>query len=133
MEQSLKTIRLNLLKVVVKSFSPIDNRAVLEIFYEDGKSRQITRATRLGDANMLALQLIDELVLSEKNDGLEFDGENLRGVDVVIENEQKIKLMLVDFFRTLHSKAQKIRNNKSASGYLDLIRGLQRTELVFYD
>ena len=133
MEQSLRTVRVDLLKVVVKSFSPIDNMAVLEIFYDDGKSRQITRTTKLGDANVLALQLIDNLIISEKNEELEFDGEILKDVDVVIENEQKAKLLLIDFFRTLHSKAQQIRNNKNSAGYLDLIRNLQRTELTLYD
>jgi hypothetical protein len=133
MEQSLRNIRLDLLKVIVKSFSPIDNMVVLDIFYNDGRSRQITRTTKLGDANVLALQLMDELVISEKNEESEFDGENLRDVEVVIENEQKTRIALVDFFRTLHSRAQQVRNNKSSAGHLDLIRSLQRTEMVFYD
>ena len=133
MEQSLRTVRVDLLKVVVKSFSPIDNMVVLEIFYDDGKSRKITRTTKLGDANVLALQLIDNLIISEKNEELEFDGEILKDVDVVIENEQKARLLLIDFFRTLHSKAQQIRNNKNSVGYMDMIRNLQRTELIMYD
>ena len=133
MEQSLRTVRVDLLKVVVKSFSPIDNMVVLEIFYDDGKSRKITRTTKLGDANVLALQLIDNLIISEKNEELEFDGEILKDVDVVIENEQKARLLLIDFFRTLHSKAQQIRNNKNSAGYMDMIRNLQRTEMVMYD
>jgi len=133
MEQSLKTVRVDLLKVIVKSFSPMDNMVVLEIFYNDGKSRQITRTTKLGDANVLSLQLMDELIISKKNDEIEFDGESIRDVEVVIENQQKTRLMLIDFFRTLQSKAQRIRHNKSSAGYLDLIRNLQRTELVIYD
>ncbi|MAG15705.1 hypothetical protein CMO88_01445 [Candidatus Woesearchaeota archaeon] len=133
MEQSLKTAHVSLLKVIVKSFSPMDNMAVLGIFYESNKSKQITRTTKLGDANVLALQLMNELIISEKNNVLEFDGESLIDVEVVVENEQKTRAMLIDFFRTLHSKAQKIKNNKSSSGYLDLIRNLQRTELRLYD
>ena len=133
MEQSLGRVRVNLLKVAVSSFSPMDNMVVLEIFYESGKSKQIIRATKLGDANVLAMQLMEELVINEKNDRLEFDGENVRDADVVLENEAKTRSMLVDFFRTLHSKAQQVRNNKSAEGYLDIIRSVQRTQLVLYD
>ncbi len=131
--QSVKIVRVNLLKVVVKSFSPIDNMAVLEIFFDSGKRKSITRTTRLGDANVLSIQLMDELALSEKNEGAEFDGESLRDIDVIIENEQKARLKLVDFFRTLHSKAQQVRNSKNSEGYLDLIRNIQRTELIIYE
>src|SRR3989338_9120425 len=120
--ETVRTVKVNLLKVVVQSFTPNDNRAVLGIFFEDGKSKEMRRSTRLGDANLLAVQLMEELLLKEKNDCAEFDGESLLDVDVVLENEQKARLHLVDFFRTLHSKAQQIRNTTSSSGYLDLIR-----------
>ena len=130
--QSLRTIRISLLKVVVKSFSPNDNRAVLDIYFEDGKSKQMTRSTRLGDANLLTTQLLQELVLKEKNDCAEFDGESMKDVDVLLDNEQKARLMLIDFFRTLHSKAQQIKNASSSVGYIDRIRALQMTELTLY-
>ncbi len=128
--QSVKTVHVKLLKVAVRRFSPIYNTAALEIFFDTGKIKSITRTTRLGDANMLTMQLIDDLVLSERSGEAEFDGESLRGVDVVFENEQAARLKLVDFFRTLHSKAQQVRNSKSADGYLDMIRSIQRTELM---
>ncbi len=131
--QSVKTVHVNLLKVAVRRFSPIDNTAVMEIFFETSRIKSITRTTRLGDANILAMQLIDGLVLSERSEEAEFDGESLRGVDVVLENEQTAKLKLVDFFRTLHSKAQQVRNSKSADGHLDRIRSIQRTELLIYE
>ena len=132
-EQILKTVKVNLLKVIVKSYSPNENRAVLEIFFDDGKQSRMTRSTILGDANLLALQLMEELILKEKNYSADFDGESLRDVDVVIEDEQRTRLLLVDFFRTLHSKANHIRNSSSAAGYLDLIRNLQMSELKLYD
>ncbi len=131
--QSLRTVRVSLLKVAVRRFSPIDNTVLLEIFFDAGKIKSITRTTRLGDANMLAMQLIDDLMLSERSEEAEFDGESLRGVDVVLENEQKARLKLIDFFRTLHSRAQQVRNSKSSDGYLDLIRNIQRTELMIYE
>lgn len=131
--ETVRTIKVNLLKVVVQAFTPNDNRAVLGIFFEDGKSKEMRRSTKLGDANLLAVQLMEELVLKEKNDCAEFDGESLLDVDVLIENEQMTRLLLVDFFRTLHSKAQQIRNSSSASGYLDMIRNLQMTELTLFD
>lgn len=131
--QSLKTIRVTLLKVAVRSFSPADNMAVLEIFFDAGKRKSITRTTRLGDANILAIQLMEELALSERNEETDFDGESVKEADIIIENEQKARMKLVDFFRTLHSKAQQVRNSKSADGYLEMIRNIQRTELVIYE
>lgn len=130
--QSLKTVYVRLLKVAVRKFSPIENKALLEIFFDDGKIKSITRATRLGDAKVLSMQLINELALNEKNEEMEFDGESLRDVDVIIENEQKAMLKLVDFFRTLHSRAQQVRNSKNSEGYLDMIRNIQRMELMIY-
>ena len=131
--QSVKTIHVNLLKVAVKSFSPADKLVVIEIYVDDGKIRRITRTAKLGDANMLAMQLIEELILSEKDQKLEFDGESLRDVEVIVQNEQKARIMLVDFFRTLHSKAQQIKNSKNSAGYMELIKHLQRTELTLYE
>ncbi len=131
--EAVRTVKVSLLKVVVSSFTPNDNRAVLDIFFEDGKSKQMRRSTKLGDANLLSMQLIEELVIKEKNDFAEFDGETLREVEIMIENEQKVRLLLMDFFRTLHSKAQQIRNSMSSSGYLDMLRNFQRTELTLYD
>ncbi len=128
--QSVRTVRVKLLKVAVRRFSPIEKTATLEIFFDAGKIKSITRTARLGDANILAMQLIDNLVLSERGEEAEFDGESLRGADVVLENEQTARLKLIDFFRTLHSKAQQVRNSKSADGYLDMIRSIQRTELI---
>lgn len=131
--QALKTVRVSLMKVVVKSYFPNENRVVLEIFFEDRKRRQMTRSTILGDANLLALQLMEELILKTKNDSADFDGEALKDVDVIIEDEKRTQLLLVDFFRTLHSKARHIRNSASSVGYLNLIKNLQMTELVLHD
>ncbi len=131
--QSVRTVHVNMLKVAVRRFSPIDNTVLLEIFFDAGKIKSITRTTRLGDANLLSMKLIDDLIRSEMSEEAEFDGESLRGVDIVLENEQAARPKLIDFFRTLHSKAQKVRNSKSADGYIDLIRSIQGTELVLYE
>ncbi|MBI2664090.1 hypothetical protein HYX10_01970 [Candidatus Woesearchaeota archaeon] len=133
MEQSLRTVQVSLLKVVVKTYTPMENLAVFEIFYNSGRSKQITRTTKLGEANVLADQLVDDLLITEKNSRAEFDGETLTGVDVILESEQKTKLMLVDFFRTLQSKALQIKHNKTSAGYLDMIKAVQRMEITLYD
>ena len=127
---SLRTVKVSILKVCVKSFSPAENTVVLEILYEGSASRKITRITRLGNAAILATKLIEEVAMHAGDDAAEFDGEMLYEANAVLHDEMTIKGKLVDFFRTLYAKSQQIRNAKNSYGYLDLIRSIQRVEMI---
>jgi hypothetical protein len=126
--QSIRAVTVKLQKIGIASFSPTDRMLSLHITLHDGRQKHVTRSTPLKEPGLLALQLIEELVIMEKNQNLDFDGESLTGeVDVMIENRQMTEALLLDFFQTLYSKAQRIKNAASAEGYMDLLRDFQRT------
>ncbi len=128
--QSVKEVSVRLQQVKVTNFSPTDNRLTLSISFEDGKNKEITKTTRLKEPSLLSLQLMEELIIMEKNVNMDFDGEVLTGdANVTIENRHTTEAMLVDFFQTLYSKAQKIKNARSSEGYMDMLRDFQRTVL----
>lgn len=129
--ESLKVVHVKLQKIFVSSFLPRDNQVTLEIYFEDGKNKQITKTTTLKEPSLLALQLMEELVLMEKNINLDFDGETLTGnTHIVIDEEQTTQALLIDFFQTLYSKAQKLKKMKDSVGYMDMLRDIQRTRLI---
>src|SRR3989338_5778012 len=99
---SLKTIQVSLLKVSVKAFTPAENSVVLEIAYESKKTARITRTTRLGNANLLARQLMEEVIMHASDEAADFDGESLIQAHALIHNEHQAFAKLVDFFRTLY-------------------------------
>ena len=126
--QILNTVRVNLTRVAVKAYYPYDNRAVFEIFFNDGKKRRMTRSAVLGEPEVLARQLIERLVLKEKHDCVDFDGESLIDVHVLVEDEERAVRMLAGFFRSLNRKAERIRSYSKSEGYLSLLKSLQTAE-----
>jgi len=133
MEQSqVKIITIRILKVVVNSYSPGDQRIVLSAYFDDGCQRKIRRSAHIGDPYVLVAKLLDEILLKARDENCEFDGEQMSDADIRLDKEMLTVRQLADFFRTIYSKSQQIRNATSGVGYLDMIRQMQRFQVTLY-
>ena len=128
----MRVVNLKLLKIKVDGFSARDDSVLLEIHFDDGSAKQIFRHSTIDDPRLSADEVIRELIRMERNINVQFDGKVLAGtVKVVVEDEEDCRHKMTSFFSELKSRIFRVRNFKSADGYLDVIRDINKMKLVF--
>ena len=128
--QALRGVSIKLTKVKVKDYMPKENSVELEIFFEGVSSRRIVKRVSLGRVERTASGIIESVISQEKYLSVRFDGERIRERRVDFADKTIATRRLAGFLRTVHSKAQRIRKSSFAAGYIDLIKSMQREELL---
>lgn len=127
----MKIINIRFRKLRVGSFNAQRGSVSLEIFFNDGMEKQITRTTIIDDPQALAHSIVDEIKDMEKNIHYEFDDNSALQsyVSVLIQNEDIAIENIVRFLSQVSHRVKIILSSKLAEGYLDRIKELNRMSI----
>ena len=120
----MRKIIVKLKKITVNNFSPKERTVELDIYFNDGSDKEITKKIRgIDDPRKLAEDVILEIRNLEKRANQKFDGESILDsiVNIVFEDEDKTLSKMSMFFSKLCDKIDSVRTTTDASGYIDLI------------
>lgn len=120
----MRKIVVKLKKITVNNFSPKEKTVEIDIHFNDGADKEITKKIiGIDDPRKLAEELILEIRNLEKSSHQKFDGESILDtiVNIVFDDEDKILSKLSMFFSKLCEKIDSVRTTTDASGYIDLI------------
>ncbi len=131
MEQNIQTIIVMVKKLRVTSFSTADNTVSISVLLNDGKDKELNWKSRIDEPKLMAARMLTELMALEEGECAEFDGETLTtNATLFLYEKARTEAALADFFQTIYSKSRRIKNARSSDGFLNMVSGLQRAELV---
>lgn len=131
-EDEFKVVGLEFKKLCINKFITKDNSVDVTIFFNDGVDKEISKNVLLGEAKLVAEELVFDHIHMIKKMNKNFDGSEFTGnIKVVVKQEEEIIPKLTEFFRKVKENASKVRECKSADGYLNLVAAVNRMELVF--
>ncbi len=119
----MRKIIVKLKKITVNKFSPKEKTVELDIHFNDGADKEITKKIGIDDPRKLSEDVIIEIRNLEKRANQKFDGESILDsiVNIVFDDEDKTLSKMSTFFSKLCDKIDSIRTTTDASGYIDLI------------
>jgi hypothetical protein len=131
-QQDLKVIDVRITKIAVNSFSLNDGTVTFEISFDDGTRKQVYSTAGLDEPAELAATIVEGLIRMEENINREFDGNELVGnTSVIINNGVDARVKMAEFFEDLYSKFCRVKNAKLSEGYMDNVKKLHNSELIF--
>ena len=110
-------------KITVDKFSPKEKTVELDIYFNDGADKEITKKIGVDDPRKLAEAIVLEIRNLEKSMHQRFNGESILDsiVNIIFEDEDKTLGKLTMFLSRVCEKIDAVRTSRDASGYLDLI------------
>lgn len=128
----VKLVSVRLLSARATSFSAQDNQVVLEVRFDDGSEKQIYQTISVDIPEETAEKVLKELIRMEENINTDFDGERFSGQPrILIHDKEIVQDKLSHFFGTLKTRMERVRHSNHAHGYLDLVRAVNRMEVLF--
>ena len=119
----MRKILIKFKKITVDKFSPKEKTVELDIYFNDGADKEITKKIGVDDPGKLAEAIVLEIRNLEKSVHQRFNGESILDsiVNIVFEEEDKTLSKLTMFLSRVCEKIDAVRMSRDASGYLDLI------------
>lgn len=129
----MEIINVEFKKIRITDLSIRDGYVYLEIFFDDGKDKEITRKTRIDDPGKEVKNILKEITDMEGAINYEFDGERFMDsyVNVVFQDEKKVKQSLIRFLTDVKNKMEEIRTLKDATGFIDKINAVKLMRIEF--
>lgn len=127
----MKKVLVKMKKLKVNKFSPKERTVEIDVVFNDGANKEITKKVAIDDPQRLAEDILLEIRNLEKSSNQRFDGESILDdmVTIVFEDEDKTLQRMTMFFSRVCDKIQEVRNSRDPSGYLNLINRVN--SLVF--
>lgn len=127
----MKVINVRFRKLRVSSFNAQRGSVSLEIFFNDGMEKQVTRTTIIDDPQALAHSIVDEIKDMERNIHYEFDDDSALQsyVSILIQDEDIAIENIVRFLSQVSHRVKIIMSSKLAEGYIDRIKELNRMSM----
>ncbi len=129
----MRKIIVKLKKITVNKFSPKERAVELDIVFNDGADKEITKMVAIDDPEKLADDIVLEIRNLEKSSNQRFDGESILDNHVIIlfDNEDKILSKMTMFFSKVCDKIREARTSRDPSAYLDLINKVNSMTFEF--
>tara|TARA_B100001964_G_C14244236_1_gene606578 strand:+ start:1290 stop:1685 length:396 start_codon:yes stop_codon:yes gene_type:complete len=130
----MKIIGLEIKKIGIGKFFPKDDKMELDIFFNDGSDKEISKTIDVSDSEGAAEDILTDLRKLEKN--IHKNGENKElivdnYVNIVIKGEEKLIKEISEFIQKAKAKMDEIKQKDVAEGYLDMIRELKNLKVDF--
>lgn len=131
--ESAEIVSIELESIEVNKVLPKDNSIEVTIFFNDGDEKEITRDVKLGDPMETAEDILRDISKIQQSINSQFSGKEIvnRNVRVLIKNKEVVKNSLRNFIEKINLDVEKIKECKDPSQLLDLVRKVQKTEIVF--
>ena len=128
----MKIISLEIKKVSIGKFFPKENKAELDIFFNDGGDKEIFKTIDVSDAegsaeNILADLRKMETSIHKSSEARNSIAENL--INIVVKNENETIKEIARFIQKIEIKMEEIKSKNVAEGHLDRIRQLKNLKL----
>ena len=129
----MKKILVKLNKITVNKFSPKERAVEIDIFFNDGTAKEITKMVAIDDPEKLAEDIILEIRNLEKRANQRFNGESILDsiVTILFEDEDKTLSKMTMFFSKVCDKIKEVRTSRDPSAYLDLINRVNSMSYEF--
>lgn len=129
----MRKILVKLKKITINNFSPKEKTVELDIHFNDGADKEITKKVSIDNPRGLAEQVILEIRNLEKSIHQEFSGESILDgiVNVVFEDEDKTLHRMTLFLSKVCEKIDDVRTSRDPSAYLGLINRVNSMKFEF--
>ena len=130
----MKIISLEIKKVSIGKFFPKENKAELDIFFNDGGDKEIFKTIDVSDAEGSAEAVLADLRKMEKNIHRSSQNEEPiveNFVNIVVKNEGKAIKEIAKFIQKIEARMEEIKSKNAAEGYLERIRQLISLKVEF--
>jgi len=129
----MRKILVKFKKITVNKFSPKERSVELDIHFNDGADKEITKTISIDDPRKLAEAIIFDIRNLEKSMHQKFNGESILDstVNIVFEDEDKTLNKLTLFLSKIYEKVDAVRTTTEASGYIDLINKVNSMKFEF--
>jgi len=131
----MKIISLQINKIGIGRFYPKENDIELQVKFNDGQSREISKKVDASSPESSAEGLVSDIRKTVKKLNKPKETESIidNYINIVLENEDDIIQQTSKFIQQASLKMQAIDTKKEATGYLDSIRELKSLDLHFSD
>ncbi len=127
----MKIINVKIKEMRIKSFSARDYSVILDISFDDGAEKRISRHTVIDYPELVAEKIFNDIKKMEKNINLTFDEDmSSEPVRVVFEDEEESKKKTAKFLHSASERIAKIKAKRNAEGYMNMINELNMMKLV---
>ena len=130
----MKIIGLEIKKIGIGKFFPKEDKIELDIFFNDGSDKEISKTIDVSDSESAAEDILTDLRKLEKNIHKNSENKELivdNYVNIVVKNEEKLVREISDFIQKAKIKMDEIKQKNVADGYLDMIRDLKNLKVDF--
>ena len=129
----MKKILVKLNKITVNKFSPKERAVELDIFFNDGTNKEITKMVAIDDPEKLAEDIILEIRNLEKRANQRFNGESILDsiVTILFEDEDKTLSKMTMFFSKVCDRIKEVRTSRDPSAYIGLINKVNSMTFEF--
>ena len=129
----MKKILVKLNKITVNKFSPKERAVELDIFFNDGTNKEITKMVAIDDPEKLAEDIILEIRNLEKRANQTFNGESILDsiVTILFEDEDKTLSKMTMFFSKVCDRIKEVRTSRDPSAYIGLINKVNSMTFEF--
>lgn len=128
----MKLAPIKVLKLKVARFLPKDGLVEFAITYSNETTKEILKTDKVSYPESLARRILAEVRKTVKSAHKVWDDGELREMeaDVVIDREDALVRQMTTFLETIRVKAEVVRHMKTADGYMDAVRSVNRMELI---
>jgi hypothetical protein len=129
----MKQINIKLKEVRVNDFSPKDRKVEIDVLFNDGSLKEISKRVEITDPEGLAYQIIQEIRDMEKGMHKRFTGESILDgvVNIIFSDEDKILQKMFGFFSKVCDKVSDVINCREPSNYISLINKVSSLRCEF--
>ena len=129
----MKAINVKFTGIKVTGFNAQHGSLTLEIGFNDGVEKQLSRTTLIDNPEQLANSIVNEIYHLEKTIHSGFNERDIlkSHVDIVVRNEDAVVRELTRFLMKADERVRIILKAKLADGYLNKIKELNRMSLEF--
>jgi hypothetical protein len=128
----MRVVRIRVLKLKVAKLTPKDGSVELAITYSNESTKEILKTDKVVYPDSLARRILAEIRKTVRSAHKTFDNGELveEDLDVSIDKEEQVTRQISHFLEEVRIKVEVVRGMKSADGYMDSVRAVQRMELV---
>ncbi|MFH0977674.1 MAG: hypothetical protein V1837_00085 [Candidatus Woesearchaeota archaeon] len=129
----MKSVNIKLLKVKVSKFMPKDGKVELSIMYSNDTVKEIVKTDSMVYPESLARRIFAEIRKTVKTAHQTFDEGAMvsKELNVFIYKEDEVTAKLARWLDQLRLNVDRVRNMKTADGYMDLVREVTKMEIRF--
>ncbi len=125
-------VNVKIKKIEVANFSLKTGSEVdFNIYFNDGREKMMQRKFLLGDPEIIAEQVINEIRQIEKKAHKSPSDDFLDVVVIRLEDEDEIPKKLAGFFSKVKEKINHVKGIRVAQGYLGAIESIKKLKAEF--